>query len=144
MKSRRAKNKLMLGAWVDMRLVAAVDLWVKAHPRSTRSDFVVEAVVAMLKTHGIVVPEEAVSELRQRKPLKPEAFEGVGFGSESKLVLAALASDATAIKSMGTPEERDNFVKTAIDLQRFLNAFLSAYRQERNKPANRPVHSKTK
>jgi hypothetical protein len=70
---KRAKNKVMLNAWVDDRLMAALDQFLKGYPQMNRSKVLVQALVTFLSEHGIPVPPEVLIDFRPKKPLRPDA-----------------------------------------------------------------------
>jgi hypothetical protein len=52
------KRTTLVGAWLDARLIAGVDKWLKRHPKFDQTAFLLTAVDEKLRTASIVVPRE--------------------------------------------------------------------------------------
>ena len=64
MASQRAKNKVQIGAYIDIATDGGIQAWLDGNPRKTKTDFLFEAIVEKLLREKIPLPPEAGS--RQR------------------------------------------------------------------------------
>ena len=69
-------RSVLVGAWVDNRLIAGIELLADDLPRMNRSAFLREAIIEKLRKHGFIEPEETVKIPINRK-LPPRAYVGV-------------------------------------------------------------------
>lgn len=65
---QRAKNKVQIGAYIDLETEAGIHQWMQKYPRKTKTDFLFEAIVAKLENEKIILPHQAGSRQHLKRP----------------------------------------------------------------------------
>jgi hypothetical protein len=64
------KNKVLLGAWLDSRVIKGVETWLNDHPAMDQTAFLITAVEEKLYRANIFLPREVFLSRKLRKPLQ--------------------------------------------------------------------------
>lgn len=87
---QRAKNKVQIGAYIDLATDGGIQAWLNKNPRKTKTDFLFEAIKEKLEAEKIPLPPEAGSrQLPSRRQVVFDTSAAILNDASSKSASAA-------------------------------------------------------
>jgi hypothetical protein len=113
----RRGNTVLVRARMDEIVVGGIEIWLALRPGFSRTDFLLEAVVAKLKKHGITTPEHTAAG-RQRRPLGPGAYSGIDDSGAVTTQLAELTKNMENFLKRRNTDQLFPQIKAAREMDR--------------------------